>query len=83
MRMQSFGDWLIREVAASRMALISAYEKRDHLLYVEAPPLRKRYMDAIGTVEEGVLQAELKGSAAPTEGGTDPNRAEPAGAGES
>ena len=25
MRMQSFGDWLIREVAASRMALISAY----------------------------------------------------------
>ena len=34
MRMQSFGDWLIREVAASRMALISAYEKRDHLLYV-------------------------------------------------
>lgn len=60
MRMQSFGDWLIREVAASRMALISAYEKRDHLLYVEAPPLRKRYMDAIGTVEEGVLQAELE-----------------------
>ena len=44
MRMQSFGDWLIREVAASRMVLISAYEKRDHLLYVEAPPLRKRYM---------------------------------------
>lgn len=60
MRTQSFGDWLIREVAASRMALITAYEKRDHLLYVEAPPLRKRYMDAIGTVEEGVLQAELE-----------------------
>lgn len=60
MRTQTFGDWLIREVAASRMALIAAYEKRDHLLYVEAPPLRKRYMDAFGTVEEGVLQAELE-----------------------
>lgn len=60
MRMQTFGDWLIREVAASRMALITAYEKRDQLLYVEAPPLRKRYMDAIGTAEEGVLQAELE-----------------------
>lgn len=60
MRVQSFGDWLIREIAASRMALITAYEKRAHLLYVEAPPLRKRYMDAFGTVEEGVLQAELE-----------------------
>lgn len=60
MRTQTFDDWLIREVAASRMALITAYEKRDHLLYVEAPSLRKRYMDAIGTVEESVLQAELE-----------------------
>lgn len=62
MRKQSFGDWLLREVAASRMALIAAYETRDRLLYVEAPPIRKRYMEAIGTVEEGVLRAELEES---------------------
>lgn len=60
MRMQSFQDWLIREVAASRMALVGLYEQKDKLLYVEAPPLRKRYMEAIGIYEEGVLKAELE-----------------------
>lgn len=60
MRRQSFCDWLLREVAASRMALIAAYESRDRLLYVEAPPIRKHYMEVIGTAEERVLQAELE-----------------------
>ena len=60
MREQTFYDWLTREVATSRMALIGAYENRDRLLYVEAPPLRQRYMDQFGTVEEAVLQAELE-----------------------
>lgn len=60
MRTQTFYDWLTREVATSRMALISVYENRDRLLYVEAPPLRQRYMDQFGTVEEAVLQAELE-----------------------
>lgn len=60
MREQTFYDWLTREVATSRMALIGAYENRDRLLYVEAPPLRRRYMDKFGAVEEPVLQAELE-----------------------
>lgn len=60
MRNQTFYDWLTREVATSRMALIGLYENRDRILYVEAPPLRKKYMDLIGNTEEAVLQAELE-----------------------
>ena len=60
MRNQTFYDWLTREVATSRMALIGLYENRDRILYVEAPPLRKKYMDLIGNYEETVLQAELE-----------------------
>lgn len=60
MRAQSFYDWLLREVATSRMALVGLYEQKDKLLYVEAPPIRKRYMEAIGNFEESVLEAELE-----------------------
>lgn len=60
MRNQTFYDWLTREVATSRMALIGLYENRDRILYMEAPPLRKKYMDLIGNFEETVLQAELE-----------------------
>lgn len=60
MRKQTFYDWLIREVATSRMALVGIYESRDKVLYVEAPPLRKKYMETIGVYEEPVLQAELE-----------------------
>ena len=34
MRTQTFYDWLQREVASSRMALVGLYESRDKLLYV-------------------------------------------------
>lgn len=60
MREQSFLDWLAREVASCRMALVSLYEQKNKLLFVEAPPLRKRYMEAIGIYEENVLEAELE-----------------------
>ena len=60
MREQTFYDWLVREIAASRMALVGLYENRDKLLYFEAPSLRKKYMDAIGVYEESVLQKELE-----------------------
>ena len=59
MRVQTFGDWLLTRMISLRQALIALYEQRDKLLYVEAPPLRQRYMDAIGKYEEEVLQAEL------------------------
>lgn len=60
MRKQTFYDWLTREIASSRMALVKLYETRDRLLYVEAPPLRQQYMALFGEVEEPVLQAELE-----------------------
>lgn len=60
MRQQTFFHWLTREVASSRMALIGLYEKKDQLLYLEAPPLRQRYMEMIGIHEESVLAAELE-----------------------
>lgn len=60
MRVQTFYDWLQREVRSSRMALVKLYESRDHLLYVEAPPLRKKYMEIFGSVEESVLEQELE-----------------------
>ncbi len=60
MRVQTFYNWLEREVLSSRMALVALYENRDRLLYVEAPALRKKYMDHIGISEESVLEAELE-----------------------
>ncbi|MCR5484682.1 MAG: hypothetical protein K6F09_03725 [Clostridiales bacterium] len=60
MYLQSFHDWLLRETASSRMALITLYEYRDHLLYMEAPELRKKYLSIFGDEENAVLQAELE-----------------------
>lgn len=60
MRGQSFYDWLEREISTEEFALVGLYEQKDKLLYQEAPALRKRYMDAVGDVEEGVLNDELE-----------------------
>lgn len=60
MRVQTFYNWLQREALSSRMALVKLYESKDHLLYVEAPPIRKRYMKIFGDVEESVLSQELE-----------------------
>lgn len=60
MREQSFFNWLERELSTGQLALVGLYEQRDKLLYQEAPALRKRYMDAVGNVEEGILNAELE-----------------------
>lgn len=60
MRNQSYTDWLEARRYASRLALIGAYEYRDKLLYIDAPELRKRYMDTFGAAEDEVLKAELE-----------------------
>jgi hypothetical protein len=60
MREQSFYRWLMDEAVTARVALLGLYEQRDKLLYVQAPQLRKEYMEKIGAVEEDVLQAELE-----------------------
>ncbi len=59
MRKQNFFNWLTMEISTSRMVLVRLYEQKDKLLFVEAPPLRKRYMEAIGVFEESVLEVEL------------------------
>ena len=41
MREQSFTSFLAAEVESARLALLSAYQERDRVLYVEAAPLRK------------------------------------------
>ena len=60
MREQSFYKWLLTELQTARIALLGLYERRDELLYEQAPALRKRYMETIGNEEESVLQAELE-----------------------
>lgn len=60
MRNQSYTDWLEARRYASRLALIGAYEYRDKLLYIDAPELRKRYMDTFGAAEDEVLKTELE-----------------------
>ena len=60
MRIQSFSDCLINELASIRYSLIPLYEKKDKLLYVDAAALRNEYIEKIGHYEESVLQAELE-----------------------
>ncbi len=57
---QTFNDWLTGKLYSSRMVLLTLYEARDRILYVEAPPLRKKYMELIGNTEQPVLEAELE-----------------------
>lgn len=57
---QSFYDWLLRETASVRFALIALYENRDRLLYLEAPELRRRYLSIFGETESAVLREELE-----------------------
>ena len=56
----SYSKWLEKEVVAIKYALLVALEKRDQLLYIEAPALRESYMQKIGIYEEQVLKAELE-----------------------
>lgn len=60
MRNQSFYSLFGQEVNTLGVALLGLYEKKDRLLYVEAPQIRKRYMEAVGNFEEGVLNDELE-----------------------
>lgn len=55
----SYSLWLLTEAAVTRYALITLLEKKDKLLYIEAPALRQEYMEKIGYFEEKVLAVEL------------------------
>ena len=57
---QCFEDFLIKELDTARNAVVILMEKRDDLLYHQAPVLRQKYMDAFAAEEEPVLAAELE-----------------------
>lgn len=58
--MASYSEFLLVEIASVRYALIVAYERKDRMLYIEAPALRQEYMEKVGYFEEQVLKAELE-----------------------
>ncbi len=60
MKMWNFNTMLLNELNSSRMAVTALLQERDRLLYVEAPGLRKRYMELIGGEEQKILEQELE-----------------------
>ncbi len=60
MSKHTFTKWLYREVTAARCALLTLYEQRDKLQYIDGPRLEKEYMDAVGTYEETVIREEIE-----------------------
>lgn len=57
---QTYLNWLAKEVTAVKCALLIALEKKDYLLHVEAPLLKQKYYEKIGSFEEQVLREELE-----------------------
>lgn len=55
----TFTKWLHGEITSTRCALLSLYEQRDRLQYIEGPQLEKDYMDKVGTYEESVIKEEI------------------------
>lgn len=60
MSKHTFTIWLHREVASARCALLTLYEQRDKLQYIEGPRLEKEYMDKVGSYEENVIKEEIE-----------------------
>lgn len=59
MEKQDFSVMLVREAVSTKMALLALIEKKDRLLYHDAPALQNEYMVKIGSFEEEVIEAEL------------------------
>lgn len=57
---RTFAAWLQREAAAARCLLLTRYEQRDWLEYMEGPRLEREYMDKIGSFEETVIKEEIE-----------------------
>ena len=60
MSKHSFTSWLHSEIATSRCALLTLYEQRDKLKYIDGPRLEKEYMEKVGTYEETVIREEIE-----------------------
>lgn len=60
MSKHTFTLWLHREVTSARCALLTLYEQRDKMRYIEGPRLEKEYMDKVGSYEETVIKEEIE-----------------------
>lgn len=60
MSRHTFIMWLHREATAARCALLTLYEQRDKLQYIDGPRLEKEYMDKVGSYEETVIREEME-----------------------
>lgn len=60
MAMHTFSTWLLSELYAAQSALLTLYEKRDALKYIEGPRLEQLYMSKIGSYEETVIKEEIE-----------------------
>lgn len=60
MSKHSFTVWLYSEVTAARCALLTLYEQRDKVIYIERPRLEKEYMDKVGDYEKTVIKEEIE-----------------------
>lgn len=56
----SFKSWLNNEVTFARCALLTLYEQKDKLQYIDGPRLEKEYIEAVGTFEETVIREEIE-----------------------
>lgn len=56
----SFIQWMQGEVASAKCVLLSLYEQRDKLQYIEGPRLEREYMEKIGEFEQSVIQEEME-----------------------
>ena len=56
----SFELWLKSELNTVKYTLLKLYEKRDRLLFIEAPRLENEYMSKVSNYEKDVIVAELK-----------------------
>lgn len=60
MEEHSFTNWLRQEVSAARCALLTLFEKRDRLLFIDGPQLEREYMEKVGHFEETVIREEIE-----------------------
>lgn len=60
MSRHTFTLWLRSEAAAARCALLTLYEQRDKLQFIDGPRLEKEYMDKVGSYEETVIREEIE-----------------------
>lgn len=60
MSKHTFSQWLRKEVTSSKCALLTLYEQRDKLLYIDGPQLEREYMEKIGSYEETIIKEEIE-----------------------